>query len=157
MWRWGMFSSRTSVSPANLHSTKFSIIITRGKYNRPFSGRRAEWTHLDSTPHHANLKNRTGEQAKNVRFIILIFTLVNVPDLVKHYFTIVICMILYMEYYYHIMYYWLLRWPRNTRHVRSWTRWGQGSRRSNPLVVWMFVRIFCFPVRWTNTPSKNLT
>jgi hypothetical protein len=33
------------VSPANLHSTKFSIItITRGRYNRPFSGRRPDWT-----------------------------------------------------------------------------------------------------------------
>jgi hypothetical protein len=38
----GFFPS-TSVSPANLYSTKFSIIIiTRGKYNRPFSGRCAE-------------------------------------------------------------------------------------------------------------------
>jgi hypothetical protein len=37
--------------PANLHSTKFSIIIiSRGRYNRPISGRRAEWTQLDSTP-----------------------------------------------------------------------------------------------------------
>jgi hypothetical protein len=26
-WRWGGFSPSTSVSPANLHSTKFSIII----------------------------------------------------------------------------------------------------------------------------------
>jgi hypothetical protein len=31
--------------PANRHSTKFSIIIiTRVRYNRSFSGRRAEWT-----------------------------------------------------------------------------------------------------------------
>jgi hypothetical protein len=38
-WRWGRFPPSTSVSPANLHSTKFSIItITRGTYNRPFSG-----------------------------------------------------------------------------------------------------------------------
>jgi hypothetical protein len=43
--------------PANVHSTKFSIIIiTRGRYNRPFSGRRAEWTQFDSTSHYANLK-----------------------------------------------------------------------------------------------------
>jgi hypothetical protein len=55
-WRWGRISPSTSVSPANLHSTKCSIIIiTRDRYNRPFSGRRAEWTHLDSTPHYANL------------------------------------------------------------------------------------------------------
>jgi hypothetical protein len=26
-WRWGMFSPSTLISPANLHSTKFSIII----------------------------------------------------------------------------------------------------------------------------------
>jgi hypothetical protein len=33
-----MFSPSTSVSPANLHSTNFSIIIiTRGRYNRPFT------------------------------------------------------------------------------------------------------------------------
>jgi hypothetical protein len=44
-WRCGRFSLSTSVSSANLHSTKFSIIITitRGTYNRPFRGRRAEW------------------------------------------------------------------------------------------------------------------
>jgi hypothetical protein len=41
---WGRFSPSTSVSPAN-HSTNFSIIIiTRDWYNRPISGRRAEWT-----------------------------------------------------------------------------------------------------------------
>jgi hypothetical protein len=50
-WRWGRFSPSPSVSPANLHSTKFSIsIITRGGYNRPFSGRRAEWTQLGLHP-----------------------------------------------------------------------------------------------------------
>jgi hypothetical protein len=46
----GQVFSNTSVSPVNHHSTKFSIlIITRGSYNRPIGGRRAEWTHLDST------------------------------------------------------------------------------------------------------------
>jgi hypothetical protein len=37
-WRWGRFSARTSVSPANLHSICFSTIIltiTRGWNNRP--------------------------------------------------------------------------------------------------------------------------
>jgi hypothetical protein len=37
-WRWGRFSPRTSVSPVNLHSICFSIIIftiTRGWQNRP--------------------------------------------------------------------------------------------------------------------------
>jgi hypothetical protein len=50
-WHWGSFSPSTSVSLANQHSTKFSIIIiTRGKYKRPIGGRLAEWTQLDSTP-----------------------------------------------------------------------------------------------------------
>jgi hypothetical protein len=41
----GEFSPSTSVSPANLHSTKFSImIITQGRYNGRISGSRAEWT-----------------------------------------------------------------------------------------------------------------
>jgi hypothetical protein len=58
VWSSGICDGQsTSVSPANLHSTKFSIIIiTRGRYNSPISGRRAEWTQLDSTPHYANLK-----------------------------------------------------------------------------------------------------
>jgi hypothetical protein len=43
-WRRGRFSPSTLVSPA-IHSTKFSILtITRGRYNRPVNGRRAEWT-----------------------------------------------------------------------------------------------------------------
>jgi hypothetical protein len=43
-WRRGRFSPSTSVSSA-IHFTKFSIlIITRGRYNRPVSGRRAGWT-----------------------------------------------------------------------------------------------------------------
>jgi hypothetical protein len=46
------FRPSISVSPASHHSTKFYIIIiTRGRYNRPTGGRRAEWTQLDSTPH----------------------------------------------------------------------------------------------------------
>jgi hypothetical protein len=57
-WRWAMFSPSTSVSPANIHSTKFSIIITitRGRYNRPFSGRRAEWTQYGLHPPLCELK-----------------------------------------------------------------------------------------------------
>jgi hypothetical protein len=37
-WRWGRFSPRTSISPANLYSICFSTIIftiTRGWHNRP--------------------------------------------------------------------------------------------------------------------------
>jgi hypothetical protein len=37
-WRWGRFSPRTSVSPANVHSICFSTIIftiTQGWHNRP--------------------------------------------------------------------------------------------------------------------------
>jgi hypothetical protein len=55
-WHWGRFSPSTSVSVANHHSTKFSILtITRGRYNRPIGSRRAGWTQLDSTPHLSNL------------------------------------------------------------------------------------------------------
>jgi hypothetical protein len=51
---WGRYSPSTSVSPAN-HSTNFSIIIiTRGVHNRTTSGRSAEYTQLDSTPHYIN-------------------------------------------------------------------------------------------------------
>jgi hypothetical protein len=50
---WGRFSPSTSIPPADHHSTKFSIIIiTRGWHNKPFVGRSAEWTQLDSTPPH---------------------------------------------------------------------------------------------------------
>jgi hypothetical protein len=50
-WCCGRFSPSTSVSPANLHSTNFSIIIiTRGGYSRPLSGRCAEWTQLGLHP-----------------------------------------------------------------------------------------------------------
>jgi hypothetical protein len=56
----GRFSPSTSVSPANLHSTKFSIIIiTRSRYNRPIGGRRAEWTQLNSTPPLCELKKNS--------------------------------------------------------------------------------------------------
>jgi hypothetical protein len=49
---WGRFPPSTSVSPRNHHSINFSIIIiTRGWHNRPISGRSAEWTQLDTTPH----------------------------------------------------------------------------------------------------------
>jgi hypothetical protein len=41
----------TSVSPANLHSTKLSIIIiTRGRYKRPFRGGRTAWIQLGLHP-----------------------------------------------------------------------------------------------------------
>jgi hypothetical protein len=41
----GRFSPSTSISPANLHSTNFSILtITRDKYNRLIHGRSAAWT-----------------------------------------------------------------------------------------------------------------
>jgi hypothetical protein len=56
-WRRGRFSPSTSVSPA-IHSTKFSILttITRGRYNRPVSGRRAEWTQFGLHPPLCKLK-----------------------------------------------------------------------------------------------------
>jgi hypothetical protein len=61
-WRRGRFSPSTSVSPA-IHSTKFSILtITRGKYNRPVSGRRAEWTQFGLHPPLCKLKRNYTER-----------------------------------------------------------------------------------------------
>jgi hypothetical protein len=46
---------RTSVSPANLYSIKFSILtLTRGRYNRPEVADIPSGPNLDSTPHYAN-------------------------------------------------------------------------------------------------------
>jgi hypothetical protein len=54
----GRFSPSTSVSLA-IHSTKFSILtITRGRYNRPVSGRRAEWTQFGLHPPLCKLKKK---------------------------------------------------------------------------------------------------
>jgi hypothetical protein len=51
----GQVSSEYIDSPANHHSTNFSIIIiNQGWHNRPIGGRSAEWTQLDSTPHYTN-------------------------------------------------------------------------------------------------------
>jgi hypothetical protein len=53
----GKFSPSISVSPANHHSTNFSvIIITRGWHNRPIGGCSAKCTQLDSTSYYTNLK-----------------------------------------------------------------------------------------------------
>jgi hypothetical protein len=50
-WHWGRFSQSTSVSPANHHSTNFSIIIIpQGRSIRPTGGHCAKWSQLDSTP-----------------------------------------------------------------------------------------------------------
>jgi hypothetical protein len=48
------FSQSSSVSPANHHSTNFTIIIMRSWHNRPIGGRSTEWTQLDPTPHYTN-------------------------------------------------------------------------------------------------------
>jgi hypothetical protein len=49
-WHWGRFPSEYFGSPANHHSTNFSIlIITRGRHNRPIGGSSAERTQLDCT------------------------------------------------------------------------------------------------------------
>jgi hypothetical protein len=58
VWSSGICGGQTSVSPANLHSTKFSITITRGRYNRPFSGRRAEWTQFGIQPPQYEFKKK---------------------------------------------------------------------------------------------------
>jgi hypothetical protein len=67
LWRtkrhWGRVPPSTSVSPANHHSTNFSIIIIiRGWHNMPICGRSAEWTQLHSTLHYTNLKLIAGYQ-----------------------------------------------------------------------------------------------
>jgi hypothetical protein len=50
-WRWGKCSPGTSVSPANLHSTKFSILtISQGRYNRPEVAHLTSGHNLDFTP-----------------------------------------------------------------------------------------------------------
>jgi hypothetical protein len=57
-WRRGRFSPSTSDSPA-IHSTKFSILtITQGRYNRPVSGRRGEWTQFGLHPPQCKLKKK---------------------------------------------------------------------------------------------------
>jgi hypothetical protein len=48
----GRFSPSTSVSSATNFSNFSIIIITRGWHNMPISGRSADWTQLDSTPHY---------------------------------------------------------------------------------------------------------
>jgi hypothetical protein len=58
-WHWGRFSPSTTASPANLHSTKFSILtITRGKYNRPEVADVPSGPSFDSTPHYANFRQK---------------------------------------------------------------------------------------------------
>jgi hypothetical protein len=47
---WQIFSEYL-VSPASLHSTKFSILtIIRGRYTRPIRGRRLKWTQFGFYP-----------------------------------------------------------------------------------------------------------
>jgi hypothetical protein len=59
------FSPGTSVSPANHHSTNFSvIIITRGWHSRPLGGRSVEWTKLAPTPPQYHFKKLSGTQPK---------------------------------------------------------------------------------------------
>jgi hypothetical protein len=53
---WGRFSSSTSVSPTNSHSTNCSTLIL-GYYNSPNSGRRTKWTL--SQPTRRNQKKTT--------------------------------------------------------------------------------------------------
>jgi hypothetical protein len=46
--------------PLPIHSTKFSILtITRGRYNKPINGRRAEWTQFGLHPPLCKLKKIT--------------------------------------------------------------------------------------------------
>jgi hypothetical protein len=64
-WRWGKFSPSTSVSPASLHSTKFSITtITRGSDNRPTVADVPSGPSMDSTPTMRIKKNYYGNYSK---------------------------------------------------------------------------------------------
>jgi hypothetical protein len=68
-----VFFEYFAVSPANLHSTKFSIIIiiTRGRYNRPFGGRRAEWTQFEIYPPLCELKKRILDKMRNTNIAVV--------------------------------------------------------------------------------------
>jgi hypothetical protein len=63
-WRRGRFSPSTSVSPA-IHSTSI-LTITRGRYNRPVSGRRAEWTQFGLHAPLCKLKNKLLRRPKTL-------------------------------------------------------------------------------------------
>jgi hypothetical protein len=63
-WRWGRISPSTSVYPANLHFTKFSIFtVTRGRYNRP------QVAESGLHPPQCQLKKRTEMFALNGRMM----------------------------------------------------------------------------------------
>jgi hypothetical protein len=62
----GQVSPSTYVSLVNLYATKFSIIIiTRGRYNSPISGRRADWAQLNFTPPHYSNKEENSPDKQN--------------------------------------------------------------------------------------------
>jgi hypothetical protein len=77
----GKFSPSTSVSPVNLHSTKFSIFtITRGSYNRPEVADVPSGPSLDSTPHYANLKKiMSVETVHKITYIVVVPKQVSMP------------------------------------------------------------------------------
>jgi hypothetical protein len=87
-WRWWKFSPRTSVSSANLHSTKFSIlIITRGRYNRPEVAEVPSGLSMDSTPHYAYLVSPplpyTGSARKTPRSFVSFYCRISNHSKVK--------------------------------------------------------------------------
>jgi hypothetical protein len=65
-WHWGPFPPRTSVSPANSHSTKCPVLITvRDLRREPNRSRRSKWIQPHSTPW--NFKNGlTDLEAKGI-------------------------------------------------------------------------------------------
>jgi hypothetical protein len=64
------FSPSTSVSPA-IHSTKLSILtIARGRYNRPVSGRRAEWTLFGLHPPLSKLKKKLKNKQMKLKMTV---------------------------------------------------------------------------------------
>jgi hypothetical protein len=83
-WRRGRFSPSISVSPAIL-STKFSILtITRGRYNRPVSGRRAEWTQFGLHPLLCKLKKNYLQMTKVINWIRWLILCLNAEDAMKN-------------------------------------------------------------------------
>jgi hypothetical protein len=94
-WRCDRFSPSTSGSPTNLHSIKFSIItITRGRYNRPFSSRRAEWTQFGLHPPLCKSKNN------GCLRLTVLFTLRNPSVFIVHnkiYMTVLSCEICWVN------------------------------------------------------------
>jgi hypothetical protein len=77
-WLWSRFSPSTSVSYANLYFTKFSMItISRGRYHRPLSGQRAEWTQYALHPLTMRIKKKINQNTVRLNIIVNAFCQLN--------------------------------------------------------------------------------